>query len=211
VKERKVIFAIIALVITGAFVFIIKNREYFLEKYEWYKAEGRAEKRYKELMGKVEKKEKLSSMEIGEVAAYFQLAAKYDEGIRVLEGIKKQQDDYDVYFSLSGLHAYKARTIRSVDERKELALISRDYMMEGFRRVPEKPLAYYLRGKAYGVLGCVEMSVEDFTKAIEESKAVSPVLLGDGLYVDRERFISMVQRDIDNYKKFTGDCLLQPV
>jgi tetratricopeptide (TPR) repeat protein len=208
-KKRKVIFPVIVLVIAGAFVFIIKNRDYFFEKYEWYKAEERAGKRCKELMGKAERKEKLSSMEVGEIAAYFQLASKYDEGIRALEEIKKQQDDYVVYFSLSGLHAYRARATRSVDERKELALISRDYMMEGFRRVPEKPLAYHLRGKAYGLLGCTELSVDDFNRAIEESKGADKIMFGDGFYVDRQRFVSIVEQDIDNYKRFTGDCLLR--
>lgn len=81
--------------------------------------------------------------------------------------------------------------------------------MEGFRKVPEKPLAYYMRGVAYGLLGCTEKSVEDFKRAIEESKASKIIMLGDGAYVDRERFVSMVERNIATYKNFRGDCLLE--
>jgi len=208
-NRRKFMFGIIGLVIAGGLVLIAINIDHFLEKYEWHKAEKRAEKRYKELMAKFEKNAKLSPMEIGEIAGYFQITSKYDEGIRVLENIRKYSDNYDVYFSLSGLYGYKARTIHLPDEKEKLASISYGYMMEGFRKVPEKPFAYYLRGMAYGVLGCTEKSVEDFNKAIEESKRADKIMFGEGIYIDRQRFVAIVERDIKSYKEVRSNCLLR--
>ena len=209
VTKRRVTLVIIILVVVGALILIIEEREYLFEKYEWHRVGERAEKRYKELMGKFRKNEKLSSTEIGEIAAYFQLTGRYDEGINVLKEIQKAHDDYGAFLSLSGLYAYKARTLSGSDERKKLVSMSYNNMMEGFRKVPEKPLAYYMRGVAYGLLGCTEKSVEDFKRAIEESKASKIIMLGDGAYVDRERFVSMVERNIATYKNFRGDCLLE--
>ncbi|MGZ3568143.1 MAG: hypothetical protein ACXU9W_05055 [Thermodesulfobacteriota bacterium] len=209
-KKRRVALVIMILIaVGGALSLLIKYREYLFEKYEWHRVGQRAEKRYKELFGKFSKHEKLSSMEVGEIATYFQLKGRYDEGINILKEIQKAQDDYPAFFSLSGLYAYKARTLSPSDERKRLVSMFYNNMMEGFRKIPERPLAYYMRGVAYGVLGCTEKSVEDFNRAIEDSKASKIVMSGDGAYVDRERFVSIVERDIATYKNFTGDCLLE--
>jgi tetratricopeptide (TPR) repeat protein len=208
-RDRRVVLGIIILSVVILVVLIIKNPGFLTGKYEWYKAEKISEKRQKEIMEKFDKNKKLNSVEIGEIAAYFLLKQKYDEGIKKLKDIQSRQDNYAVYFNLSAMYAYKAMTLGPSDEKIRLVSISHDYLMKGFTKVPDKSLAYYLRGKAYGVLGCSEMAVEDFHKAIEESKAFKIILLGDDLYVARQKFVEIVEEDIVNYKQFKGNCLIE--
>ncbi|MBI5043379.1 MAG: hypothetical protein HZC10_06040 [Nitrospirae bacterium] len=209
--KKIIIYSIILIILGGITIVVLKKHEYIYNKYEWYLAEKRTEKRHQELIEKIRNNKTLTRDEINSIGVYYHLASKYDEGIKILEEILKRQDVYEIYFSLSTLYGYKARTFKSTDEgeRKRLISTSYNYLMEGFKKVPERPRAYHLRGMIYIYLGCPESAIEDFNIAIEKSKKAKIIMLDEGVYLDQQRFIDMVKKDMERYKEYKNDCLFK--
>lgn len=211
VKKKTIIISVSILLLFVAILLVIKNFDSVVNRYEWHKVDKMAEKEHAELIGKVKAGQQLTSSEIGRIATYYYLNSKYDEGISVLQEVLKRQDAYMAYFELSGLHAEKAKMNEPADVKSSLVAKSRDYLVQGFEKVPDKALAFYMRGKAYALLGCFDMSISDLNRAIEVSKKTKTTMLTDGVYVDQKRFAEVVEKDIAEFKKGHNACLLDSI
>jgi len=211
VKKKTIIVSAIILLLVVAILLLIKNPGYVFDRYERQKVDKMAEKEHAELIGKVKAGQQLTSSEIGRIATYYYLSSKYDEGISILQEVLRRQDAYMAYFQLSGLYAEKAKMNEPADVKSSLVAKSRDYLAQGFEKVPDKALAFYMRGKAYALLGCLDMSINDLNQAVEESKKAKTTMLTDGVYVDQKKFAEVVEKDIAEFKKGHSACLLDSI
>lgn len=210
--QKKTIIAVaIILLLFVAILLVVKNFYSVVNRYERQKVDNMADKEHAELIGKLKAGKQLTSSEIDRIATYYYLSSKYDEGISILQEILKRQDGYMAYFQLSGFYAEKAKMNQPADVKSSLVVKSRDYLAQGFERVPDKAHAFYMRGKAYALLGCLDMAISDLNKAVEESKKAKTTMLTDGVYVDQKRFAEVVEKDIAEIKKGQSACLLDSV
>jgi tetratricopeptide (TPR) repeat protein len=209
-KKNKTII-IIALVALVAIALVVKNLDRLVNWYQWRKADIGAETRHDESLKKFKSGQKLSSTEINQLIAYYQVTEKDDEGINLLQEILQKQDSYMAYFGLSELYASKANSKASQNDRRNFISKSFNYLNEGFNKVPDKALAYYTRGTAYAILGCSEPYMSDLKKALEESKKAKTVMLADGFYVDQIRFAEFIEKDMNRHKTWQGNCLLDEI
>ncbi len=210
-KKNKTIIIVVVLLVFLAIVLVVKNLDRFVNWYQWHKADIAADTRHDESLKKFKSGQKLSSTEINQLIAYYQLTSKEDEGINLLQEILQKQDSYMAYFGLSQLYASKANIIKSQVDRRDLVSKSFKYLNEGFGKVPDKALAYYTRGTAYGILGCSELHMNDLKRALDESKKTKTVMLADGIYVDQTRFEEFIEKEMNRLKNWHGTCLLDEI
>lgn len=211
--KKIIIFSIIILIISGMGLFVIKNSEYIFKKYKWYRVEKEAEKRYKELIEKSKSNQILTSDELNQIAVYYNLASKYDEGIKFLEQLKDSEDykieKYLIYFKLSGFYTAKAKEAPKIQERQMMIRKADEYLNIGFSNTPEKALSYYLRAKGYEMMGCMKKAKADLQEAINIAKSKDTIFFEEGIYLDRKRFIQFVGADLDRVKILKDDCILE--
>ncbi len=210
-KKRTIIVGASILLIFFVIWLLIKKFDYVSNQYQLHKVDNMAEKEHSGLIAKFKAGQQLTSSEIGRIATYYYLNLKYDEGIGIMQEILKRQDAYMAYFQLSGFYAEKAKMNEPADIKRSLISKSRDYLVQGFEKVPDKALAFYMRGKAYALLGCLDMSISDLNRAVEESKKAKTTMLTDGVYVDQKRFAEVVEKDIAEFKKGQNACLLNDI
>ena len=209
-EKRTAVIFIAVLLTFGAVMLVVKNLDFLVKKYDWKKAELTAETNHVESIRKFKSGQKISSDEINQLVVYYSLKSKEDEGINLLKEIIQRQDSYVAYFGVSQLYAAKARMKSSPKAHLDFISNSSIYLSQGFDRVPDKALAYFTRGNIYSTLGCSEMYINDLKKAIEESKNAKIVLIDDGVYVDRARFVEFVQKTM-NRERNRGPCLLDEI
>jgi hypothetical protein len=205
--KKKTIIIISVLLISAVVLLVVKNVDYLVNKYEWHRSDIKAETSYDESIKKFKAGQKLTTSEISQLIAYFNLSSKEDEGINFLKEILQRQDSYIAYFGLSQLYAAKARMKSTPEAHLDSISNSSNYLSEGFKKVPDKALAYYTRGFAYAFLGCSDLYMTDLKKAIEESINTKTVMIDDGIYVDQAKFAESVQKRM-NQKRNYGPCLL---
>lgn len=209
-KKNKTII-IIVFVALVAIVLVVKNLDRFVNWYQWRKSDIGAETRHDETLKKFKTGNKLSSTDISQLVAYYYLTSKEDEGIKLLEEIRAKQDSYMAYFGLSELYVVKANIEKSVEPHREFISKAYNYLSEGFNKVPDKTLAYFMRAKGYAILGCSEPYKDDIKKSLEESKKVKTVMLADGFYVDQTRFAEAVENETKQHKDWQATCLLYEI
>jgi len=208
-KNKTVIVAV--LIAFVAIVLVVKNLDRLVDWYQWRKADIGAQTKHGETLQKFMTGNKLSSTEISQLVAYYYLTSKEDEGIELFQEIRQKQDSYMAYFGLSELYVVKANIEKSVELHREFILKAYNYLSEGFNKVPDKTLAYFMRAKGYAILGCSEPYKDDIKKSLEESKKVKTVMLADGFYVDQTRFAEAVENETKQHKDWQGTCLLDEI
>jgi hypothetical protein len=176
--------------------------------------QARADKAAKEqeasLIRKIEERSKLSRVEIGSLSAILLLANNYDKGIRVLEGLKRddryREEMDDLYFNLSLFHFEKARGETDARQREELMKQAAQYLSDGFTSAKDKAMAFYKRAKAYSALGCFEKAIADSRDAIRAASTQKLIDFGDGFFLESKAFIKIVNADIERFEKLPENC-----
>ncbi len=210
-KKNRTPIIIVVLLALGVILLVVKNLDYLVERYQWHKADIATETRHDETLKRYKAGNKLSSTEISQLVAYYYLTSKEDEGIKLLQEIREKQDSYMAYFGLSELYVVKANLEKSVEPHREFISKAYNSLSEGFNKVPDKTLAYFMRAKGYAILGCSEPYMSDIKKSLEESKKVKMVMLADGFYVDQTRFAEAVGNETRQHKDWQGTCLLDEI
>jgi len=210
-KKNKTAIIVALIIAFVAIVLVYKNLDRLVDWYQWRKADIATDTRHNETLKKFKAGNKLSSTEISQLAAYYYLTSKEDEGIKLLQEIREKQDSYMAYFGLSELYVVKASMEKSVEPHREFISKAYNFLSEGFNKVPDKTLAYFMRAKGYAILGCSEPYMADIKKSLEESKKVKTVMLADGFYVDQPRFAEAVENETKQHKDWQATCLLDEI
>jgi len=176
--------------------------------------QARADKEAREqeasLIRKIEEGSKLSRSEISSLSAILFMANDYDKGIRVLEGLKKdnryREEMDDLYFSLSLFHFEKARADTNGGQRGTLMKQAAQYLSDGFASAQDKAMAFYKRAKAYSALGCFEKAIADSRNAIRTASTQKLIDFGDGFFLESKAFIKIVNADIGRFEKLPENC-----
>lgn len=211
--KKKIIFGILILILGGVVIFVVKNFDHIFKKYEWYRIEKEAEEKHKKIIEKFKNNQILTSDEVNQIAAYYSLASKYDEGIKFLEQIKDSEDykseRYLIYFKLSGFYTAKAKETPKIQEKQAIIKKAEEYLNLGFHNTSDKALAHYLRAKGYEVMGCNKRAKTDLQEAINIAKLKDIIFFEKGIYLERERFLQFVTDNLDRVKTQKEDCILE--
>lgn len=169
-------------------------------------------KEEKTLLGKIDKGVKLTSSEINNLTGIY-LWEQNDKGIEILERLKDYEvykdERYIIYLNLSVFYAGKAKETTLIQEKKQLIEKAEKYLTFGFSSTPEKALAHYLRAKRYEIMGCIEMAKTDLQEAISIAMLKDIIFFEDGIYLEKEKFIQLVEEDLNRFKVLKDDCILK--
>lgn len=177
--------------------------------------EAEIEKEFKErektLLNKIDKGIKLTSSELNALTGIY-LWEQNNKGIEILERLKDNEvyrnERYIIYFNLSVFYAEKAKQIPISQERQQLKEKAINYLTFGFDSSPEKALAHYLRAKRYDIIGCIEKAKADLQEAINIARSMDIIYFENGIYLKRDKFIQIVEADLNRFKTLKDDCIL---
>jgi len=163
------------------------------------------------LLTKIKKEIKLSTEEINNLVGILVWEGNYDEGIKILETLKDSekylQDRYTIYFALAVLYAEKLKDKPNIRNQQNIVKKVRRYLSLGFKFTPKIILAYYLRGKVYASIGCKNNAIKDLNVAISKAKEKEIIYLGEGIYLERNKFIKFMQKEIERIQKIKEECI----
>lgn len=164
------------------------------------------------LLDKMDKGIKLTSSEINNISGIFLWGQKYDRGIETLERLKDSEnyknEKYLIYFNLSIFYTKKAKKTTKPQERRSQAEKAEEYLTFGFSNTPEKALAHYLRAKGYAVMGCIEKCNADLQETINIAATKDIIFFEDEIYLTKDKFIQIVESDLNRFKTLKDDCIL---
>lgn len=186
------------------------------ETYKQYKIRKEVTKESDErkmvLLDKIAKGQKLDDFEISNLSAILMMENKYDEGINILEKLQSLENysnsKYNIYFNLSLFYTEKAKNSNEKENRNNLIKKSEEYLTRGFKNTPEKAFAYYNMAKGYKEMGCMHRAESSLEEAIRTATSKDIIFYGDGIYLDRNKFIAIVTADLKRFQGLEETCIL---
>lgn len=172
--------------------------------------EQAASKNKKKILGKITSGSKLSSSEINSLSGIYLLNKQYAAGIETLErlgGDGKYKDEYYL-INLNLAKFYLEQSSEAGINKASLIETAKHYLNLGVNSANEKATGLYVRSRIYGYEGCIEKAKKDLLDARGIAQGKDIILYEDGIYLTRDKFLSLIQRDFDRLSKLKDDCEL---
>jgi len=164
----------------------------------------------KKLNDKMKSGNKLSPSEINNLSGAYLFKKQYNDGIACLEQLsnddKYKNSKYLIYLNLSKFYLEQTSEKTPGTEKTDLIEKANRYLALGVDSAPEKASALYARSHIYGYEGCIEKAKKDLQDARNIAQGKNSILYEEGLYVPKEKFISLLQADSDSLSKLTDNC-----
>jgi tetratricopeptide (TPR) repeat protein len=164
----------------------------------------------KNLLAKIKAGDKLNASDINNLSGIYSVKKQYREGISAYEQLGKddkyKNEKYLIYLGLSKLYLEQASETRANNEKVSLLDEAKRYLMLGVDASKEKATALYLRSEIYGYSGCIEKAKKDLQDAKKLAEGKELILYEEGMYLTKDKFISLLQRNLDSLNKLTDNC-----
>jgi hypothetical protein len=173
-------------------------------------SERASNKNEKILLDKIKSGTPLSSAEINKLCGIYLLKKRFSDGIAVLERLgndnKYKNEEYLIDLNLAMFYLKQASENKTTINNSHLINKSKYYFSLGVNSAREKTAALYARSQIYAYVGCIEKAKSDLQEArkIVHGKG----LLEDGIYLNKDKFISLIQSDFDRLNKLKDMCEL---
>ncbi len=172
--------------------------------------EQAATKNKKKILEKIKSGTKLSSSEINNLSGIYLLDKQYAAGIETFERLgndeKYKKEKYLIDLNLAQFYLEQASVAGT--NKKDLIEKAKMYLNLGVNSADEKATGLFFRSHIYQFEGCIEKAKKDLQDAKNIAQAKDLILYEDGLYLTRDKFLSMIQRDLDGLSKLKDACVL---
>ncbi len=166
------------------------------------------EDREKILFSKLNKREKLTGLEIDRLVMILSREGQYNKALDILHRLSNSalyaKEKYIIHFGLSILYLTKARDEKKM--RSQLLGNAVENLQKGFKSSPEKPLAYFKRAQVYAAVGCIKKAKEDIAGAINIAPYQDIIAFDNGLYASRERFLDLLNNRLESLEASEDNC-----
>ena len=153
---------------------------------------------------------KLTPSEINNLSGAYLYKKQYNDGIARLEQLSNddryKNSKYLIYLNLSKFYLEQASEKKPGIEKTDLIEKAKHYLSLGVDSAPEKASALYARSHVYGYEGCIEKAKKDLQDARNIAQGKDSILYEEGLYVPKDKFMSLLQADSDSLNKLTDNC-----
>jgi tetratricopeptide (TPR) repeat protein len=161
------------------------------------------------ILSKLKKGQQISASDIDSLVQILIMKGNFDQGISILNSLEHMASykdvQYDIHFGLALLNIEKATSKK--ESNGELITAFQNNLNRAFKETPDKALAFYRRGNIYSEIGCITKANRDFQEAITLAGSGNLIFWGDGIYLKKETFVNMVNKQLSPNAK--DDCILE--
>ena len=169
-------------------------------------------KNEKQILGKIKSGGKLSSTEINNLGGVYLLNKQYSAGFETFERLgnddKYKNEKYLIDLNLAKFYLQQSSENTSGANKAILIEKAKSYLNQGVASANEKATGLYVRAQIYGYEGCIEKARKDLQDARSIAQGKELILYEDGVYLTRDKFLSLIQRNLDSLSRLTDSCEL---